>query len=167
MLSNLAMAMIMIPKTNLFVSLACRQVMGDGSMQQEMGASHNTSSADMGHHDRRHMGMGSSMDQNENCLVPEVESGAAMLALWANLITGILAALVSPLVGKASDAFGRIKIMAACSVAIFTAELVVVLVASMPDTFGVKWLYFSFLLDGLRLVDPPIVKAKGEFRRGS
>ena len=101
------------------------------------------------------MGMGSSpMGDNQYCQVPEVESGAAMLALWANLITGVLAALVSPLAGKISDALGRIKIMAGCSIGILAAALVVVLVASMPDTFGVKWLYFSFLLEGLRLVDP-------------
>lgn len=135
-------------------------------MQQKMGASatsHNATMADVGRHERRHTGMGSSsMDDNEYCQVPEVESGAAMLALWANLITGVLAALISPLAGKASDAFGRIKIMAGCSVVILASEIVVVLVASMPDTFSVKWLYFSFLLDGLRLVDfPTIVIEKG------
>ena len=126
-------------------------------MQHEMGTSHNASMAEMGQHERRHMDMGSSpMDHNEACQVPEVESGAAMLALWANLITGILAALVSPLAGKVSDAFGRIKIMAGCCIGILAAEFVVVLVASLPDTFNVKWLYFSFVLEGLRLVNPPI-----------
>ena len=149
------MAMIMIPKTNLFVSLVCRQVVGDGSTPHEMtGSSHNASMTDKGQHERRHMGMGSSpMDHNKACQVPEVESGAAMLALWANLITGALAALVSPVAGKLSDAFGRIKIMAGCCIGILAADVVVVLVASLPDTFSVKWLYFGFLLEGIRLVD--------------
>lgn len=156
LLSNLAMALVMVPKTNLFVSLVCRHVMGDGSVQHVMGAtsaSHNTSVAEPNHREKRHMGMrSSSIDYNEYCQVPEVESGAAMLALWANLITGVLAALITPLAGKISDGFGRIKIMAGCCIGILAAEFVVVLVAVMPDTFSIKWLYFSFLIEGLRLV---------------
>ena len=125
-------------------------------MPHKMGASHNASMAETGQLERRHMGMGSSpVDHNEACQLPEVESGAAMLALWANLITGVLAALISPLAGKISDTFGRIKIMAGCCIGILAAEFVVVLVASLPDTFSIKWLYFSFLIEGLRLVGSP------------
>ena len=153
------MALVMVPKTNLFVSLVCRQVIGDGSVQHEMSAtsaSYNTSVTVVNYDEKRHVSMGSSsMDYNEDCQVPEVESGAAMLALWANLVTGVLAALISSLAGKISDGFGRIKIMAGCCTGILAAEFVVVLVAVMPDTFSVKWLYFSFLIEGLRLVKDP------------
>lgn len=86
----------------------------------------------------------------EECQIAEVEAGAAMLALWANLITGVLAALVSPLAGKMSDTLGRIRVMAACGVGILLADLIMALIASMPDVFSMRWLYLSFILEGFR-----------------
>ena len=160
------MAMVIVPKTNLFVSLVCRQVMRDEPITQNIGELHNASVADIGRHKRRHTGMGSS-SMDKDCQLPEVESGAAMLALWANLITGVLAALISPLAGKASDTYGRINIMGGCCVMILLSEIVVVLVASMPDTFSVKWLYLSFLIDGLRLVNFPKEDTQSAFRNDS
>jgi MFS family permease len=75
-----------------------------------------------------------------------------MLTLWGNLIAGILGAIAAPFWGKMSDRYGRVKPLATASTVILISEVVVVLIAALPDMISLNWVYLAFLLEGLRLV---------------
>lgn len=88
-------------------------------------------------------------DYNPQCATKDVESATAMFNLWGNLITGLIAAAVTPFWGKLSDHFGRVKPLAASTTIIFVSEVVVVLVAKFPDTLSLGWMYLAFVLEGI------------------
>ncbi|KAL8979948.1 MAG: hypothetical protein Q9177_006007 [Variospora cf. flavescens] len=88
-------------------------------------------------------------DHNPQCSIEEVESATAMLTLYGNLIAGILGAITAPFWGKLSDRLGRIKPLAAASTVILGSEVVMVLVAKMPDTISLNWIYLTYVLEGL------------------
>lgn len=89
---------------------------------------------------------------NAQCSTDQVESATAIFTLYGNLIAGIIGALTAPLWGTLSDKFGRIKPLAAASTILWVSELVMVLVARLPDALPVNWLFLTYLLEGLRCV---------------
>jgi MFS family permease len=91
-------------------------------------------------------------DHNPQCSINAVESATAMLTLWGNLIAGVLGAIAAPYWGRLSDRYGRVKPLAAASTVILGSEVVVVLIATLPDIISLNWVYLAFLLEGFRLV---------------
>ena len=91
-------------------------------------------------------------DFNAQCSTDQVESATAIFTLYGNLIAGIIGALAAPLWGTLSDQFGRIRPLAAASTVLWLSELVMVLVARLPDVVPVNWLFLTYILEGLRCV---------------
>ena len=157
LLFNLAMGATMMPRTNIVISLICRKIQsahadsgdtmqtarrhGAGTMAQAMdGTANNTAGAVV---------IG---DYNPQCSIDSVESATAMLQLYGNLIAGILGAITAPVWGKLSDRYGRIRPLAAASTVILVSEIMMIIIAKLPDTFSVNWMYIPFFLEGLRFV---------------
>lgn len=143
-----------MPRTNVLISLICRKMLA---------GAHPTESEDASRLLRRHGGgmkMNETMtgdhssssiivgDYNPQCATDDIESAAAMLNLWGNLIAGILGAIVSPLWGKLSDRYGRIKVLAAVASVFLASEILVVLIARFPDVLDLNWVYLTFTLEG-------------------
>lgn len=157
LLFNLAMGATMMPRTNIVISLICRKVLsahadsgdamqhtrrhGAGTMAQAMDgtANHTAGAVVIG-------------DYNPQCSIDSVESATAMLQLYGNLIAGILGAIAAPIGGKLSDRYGRIRPLAAASTVILVSEIMMIIIAKLPDTFSVNWIYITFFLEGLRFV---------------
>ena len=160
-----------MPKMNVLISLICRnllQGMSASSQATPTGslshgsstslvprAAHNgysmsgTSDTAMGNYSTSTIIIG---EHNSQCSIKEVESATAMLTLYGNLIAGILGAVFAPIWGKLSDRYGRIKPLAAASTVILASEVVNLLVAVLPDTFSLNWIYVVYLLEGFRYV---------------
>lgn len=157
LLFNLAMGATMMPRSNIVISLICRKIL-----------SANADSDDAMQHTRRHGAgtMAQAMDgtanytaravvigdYNPQCSIDSVESATAMLQLYGNLIAGILGAIAAPIGGKLSDRYGRIRTLAAASTVILASEIMMIIIAKLPDTFSVNWIYSTFFLEGLRFV---------------
>ena len=157
LLFNLAMGATMMPRTNIVISLICRKILsahadsGDamqhtrrheaGTMAQAMGgaANHTTGAVVVG-------------DYNPQCSIDSVESATAMLQLYGNLIAGILGAIAAPIWGKLSDKYGRVRPLAAASTVILISEIMMIIIAKLPDTFSLNWIYITFFLEGIRFV---------------
>ena len=157
LLFNLAMGATMMPRTNVVISLICRKILsahadsGDtmqpirrhetGTMAQAMNgtANHTAGTVVIG-------------DYNPQCSIDSVESATAMLQLYGNLVAGILGAITAPIWGKFSDRYGRVRPLAAASSVILVSEIIMIIIAKLPDTFSVNWIYITFVLDGLRFV---------------
>ncbi|KAF2865347.1 major facilitator superfamily domain-containing protein [Massariosphaeria phaeospora] len=158
LLFNLAMGATSMPRMNVIVSLICRNVLAKDSLPNFSDSAMPLS--------RRHGGMprsSSSMsmnstasspaiiirDYNLQCAIPAVESSTALFNLWGNLLAGTIAAIATPIWGKLSDRFGRVKPLAAASSVMFASEVVVVLVAKYPDAMSLGWVYLAFVLEGI------------------
>ena len=157
LLFNLAMGATMMPRTNIVISLICRKILsahadsrdamqhtrryGAGTMAQAMDGTANYTA-----------GTVVIGDYNPQCSIDLVESATAMLQLYGNLIAGILGAIAAPIGGKLSDRYGRIRALAAASTVILASEIMLIIIAKLPDTFSVNWIYTTFFLEGLRFV---------------
>ena len=157
LLFNLAMGATMMPRTNVVISLICRKILsahadsgntmqairrhGTGTMAQAMDgtANHTADTVVIG-------------DYNPQCSIDSVESATAMLQLYGNLVAGILGAITAPIWGKLSDRYGRIRPLAAASTVTLVSEIMMIIIAKLPDTFSVYWIYLTFFLEGLRFV---------------
>lgn len=158
-----------MPKMNVLISLICRNLLQgmstssnatptsslpNGSSPSLMPrAAHNgysmsgTSDTEVGNYSTSMIIIG---EHNSQCSIKEVESATAILTLYGNLIAGILGAVFAPIWGKISDRYGRIKPLAAASTVILASEVVNLLVAVLPDTFSLNWIYVAYLLEGFR-----------------
>lgn len=154
LLFNLGMGATTMPKMNVLTSLLCRQILeaDPASMQHEprhdvsmmpskegMGQNHIASAVIIGEH-------------NPQCSIDRVESATSMLMLYGNLIAGIIGAVTAPFWGKLSDRYGRIRPLAVTSTIILASETIFVLVAKLPDSLSLNWIYLAYLLEGLRCV---------------
>lgn len=86
---------------------------------------------------------------NPQCRDPEVQSLVAKFNLYANLLSGLFAAIVAPHLGALSDRYGRKTVMLAVSFGGFAMEIVTILVGTYPDTISVYWILLGNLIDGL------------------
>jgi MFS family permease len=91
-------------------------------------------------------------EYNPQCSIKEVESAAAMLNLWGNLIAGIIGAIATLFWGKISDQYGRVKPLAAAATVILVSDFVMVLIAKFPDVLPLNLVYLAFVLEGIRSV---------------
>ncbi|KAF2488790.1 tetracycline-efflux transporter-like protein [Lophium mytilinum] len=152
LLLSIAMGATSMPRMNVLISLICRNIVTENTP-----ASHDPMQGARRHADMDVGGAPSNQtssavivgDYNPQCSVPEVESAAAMLNLWGNLIAGVLGAITLPFWGKLSDHYGRVKPLAASGTLILVSEVVMVLLATLPDSLSLNWVYLTFVLEGL------------------
>ncbi|KAJ5947869.1 hypothetical protein N7466_000884 [Penicillium verhagenii] len=88
-------------------------------------------------------------EDNPQCRVPEVQAKVAQLQLYINLISGLVAALISPWLGRLSDAYGRTKLIAVCGFCAACSELITCFLGTWPDTLSSNLFLLGALVDGL------------------
>lgn len=88
-------------------------------------------------------------EDNPQCQIPEVSARTAQFTLAGTLISGCIAAVVSPKLGALSDRYGRKPILMYGSFGMFVTELLTICAANYPETFHVSWLLVGFFFDGL------------------
>ena len=130
---TLAFGSVLVPKLNLIVSLVCQEYLSDRAVHDP-------------HFQFMPVDFGA---ENPQCRVPEVQSMVSKFTLYANLITGILAAVTSPKLGALSDRYGRLRILAMTSLGFFLGEIITIVAATYPEMFPVHWLLLGFAFDGL------------------
>lgn len=86
---------------------------------------------------------------NPQCRIPAVQARVSRFTLYGNVITGLLSAITSPMLGALSDRFGRTRMIAFVSSGMLVTETITILAARMPETFSVNWLFLGFVCDGL------------------
>lgn len=129
----LAFGGIIVPKLNLILTLICREYMS------ERAATDPTffwAPVILG-------------EDNEQCRIPAVQARVSQFTLYGSLISGLLAAIVSPKLGALSDRYGRKPVLMYCSAGMFVTEIVTICAANYPDTFPVAWLLIGYLFEGL------------------
>ncbi|KAI9810136.1 MAG: hypothetical protein M1827_006662 [Pycnora praestabilis] len=133
LLFTLAFGGSMVPKLNLILTLICRQYLVDRAVNDP---SYQFMPVIVG-------------GENPQCRIPEVQSLVANFTLYANLLSGILCAFTSPVLGALSDRYGRKKIIIITTSGMLVGELITIIAASCPDTVSVYWLLLGYLSDGL------------------
>lgn len=88
-------------------------------------------------------------DNNPQCKIPEVQALVTKFILYGTLISGILAAIVSPKLGALSDQYGRLRVMCCGTMGLLLQEVVIICVATWPDELSVNWILLGFMFDGL------------------
>jgi MFS family permease len=88
-------------------------------------------------------------DNNPQCRIPEVQTLVSRFILYYNLVTGLLASIVSPRLGSLSDRYGRKKLMAINTVGVLIGEIFTIIVAAKPEEASVKLLLVGAFFDGL------------------
>jgi MFS family permease len=73
-----------------------------------------------------------------------------MFSLWGNVIAGILGAIMTSVWGRVSDRYGRVKALGAATATMLLSQGIEVLMAVLPDFFTLKWIYVSYIFEGLR-----------------
>ena len=87
--------------------------------------------------------------ENPQCQIPEVQALVSRFQLFANLVPGILAAIISPKLGALSDRYGRTWIIAASITGGLISDVITIMAGTWPDVVSVYWLFAGYLLDGL------------------
>ena len=153
---NLAMGATSMPRMNVITSLVCRNFLSETLIPSEkLESRHNMVPHTTPMEALAHSNASSAViigDHNPQCSIVEVESATAIITLYGNLIAGVLGAVAAPLWGKVSDRFGRIKPLAAASTVLLGSELVMIIIAKLPDVLSVNWILLTYFLEGLRCV---------------
>lgn len=87
--------------------------------------------------------------ENPQCRIPEVQALVSKFTLYANLITGLISAVISPKLGELSDRYGRVPMISLTTLGLLFSELITIIVATYPDTFSVKWILLGYFFDGI------------------
>ena len=66
-------------------------------------------------------------------------------------------AIAAPIGWKLSDRYGRIRPLAAASTVILVSEIIMIIIAKLPDTFSVDWIYITFSWKGSDLSDRNLI----------
>ena len=157
LLFNLAMGATTMPRANIVISLTCRKILSahadsDDAMQHTRRHEAGTMAQAMNGTTNSTAGAVVIGDYNPQCSIDSVASATAMLQLYGNLIAGILGAIAAPIGGKLSDRYGRIRPLAAASSVSLVSEIMMIVIAKLPDTFSINWIYITFFLEGFRFV---------------
>ncbi|EEA28996.1 hypothetical protein TMatcc_002646 [Talaromyces marneffei ATCC 18224] len=122
-----------VPKINLVLSIVCRDYFAD---QKAKDPAFTYLPVIFG-------------GENDQCRIPQVQSNAAQILLYVNLISGFLSALASPRLGDLSDRYGRIPLMSLCVVGTLVSEVFVTFIAAYPEHASINWLLVAAFVDGL------------------
>ncbi|KAF7877163.1 hypothetical protein EAF04_000848 [Stromatinia cepivora] len=129
----LAVGGIIVPKLNLILALVCRSYLAERSSQDPNFLF-------------TPVLLGS---DNPQCRIPEVQSLVTKFTLAITIITGIISAIMSPVLGAWSDRNGRKKILAISSLGGFLTEIITILAYKYPDIVSYHWLLAGAVFDGL------------------
>lgn len=132
-LFSLSFGGIIVPKLNLILGLVCEEYFSERSRKDAT----------------FHMTPVMPGGENPQCRIPEVQALVSKFTLYANLITGLLAAVTSPKLGELSDRYGRVPMMSLTTLGLLVSELITILVATCPDTFSVNWILLGYFFDGI------------------
>lgn len=88
-------------------------------------------------------------EDESRCTTPEVESKATNFMTGATLIAGLLAAMISPMLGELSDYYGRKPVLCYVACGSLVAEILTICAAKYPESFPVYWLYLGYACEGL------------------
>ncbi|KAH8660046.1 major facilitator superfamily domain-containing protein [Xylariales sp. PMI_506] len=133
-LASLAFGLTVVPRVNVLVTLICQQIADELPAGRQMAPNGTTIS--MGSYDAR-------------CSSPVVTAGVAFMSTYRDLTAGIIGAIMSYYLGKLSDRVGRRKVLLLNGVGILLSELVLLLVVALPQSLDYRWLFLSFVIDGL------------------
>ncbi|KAA8569928.1 hypothetical protein EYC84_002267 [Monilinia fructicola] len=129
----LAVGGIIVPKLNLILTLVCRSYLAERSSQDP---NFLFTPVILG-------------DENPQCRIPEVQSLVTKFTLTITIVTGIISAIMSPVLGAWSDRNGRKKILAISSLGGFLTEVITILAGKYPDVVSYQWLLAGAVFDGL------------------
>lgn len=87
--------------------------------------------------------------ENDQCRIPEVQSGVSMMMLWIGVLSGVAAAASSPKLGALSDRYGRKIVLIMTSFGMIGSEAIYICAATWPETFPVYLLLLAAVIDGL------------------
>ncbi|KAI9889570.1 MAG: hypothetical protein M1814_005173 [Vezdaea aestivalis] len=130
----LAFGVSMVPKLDLTIELLCRQLLSEHAL-----APPNVPSSPYPPSQKNPMCQTS---------VP-VQIATSNFTLATGLISGIIAAITSPILGDLSDRKGRKYLLAVTSLGTLVGEVIFILAATFPRTVSVYWILASSALDGL------------------
>jgi MFS family permease len=128
LINSVAFGLTAVPRMNLIVSLVCRHVL----------------QGIPGEHEPVIVG-----GHNAQCAAGDMSSKTALVASYGLVIMGIFSAVMSPLMGSLSDKVGRIKVLGINMTGIIFSEIVLLLVASLPEMLDYRWIYLAYAIDGL------------------
>lgn len=150
----------MVPRVSVLVASICRELVdldvssdsvrprqheqppdgmpagANGGTQGSMGTNETATSLPMGSYDPR-------------CATAQITASVAFMSTYRDIIVGILGAFMSFYLGKLSDRVGRVKILVFNGIGILIAEFFLVLVVAFPQYLNYRWLFLSFVVDGL------------------
>lgn len=122
------MGITAVPRVNLVISLVCRHVLlSSGSSQEPVVIG----------------------GFNAHCLTGEVSSETALFASYGTFIAGVLSAVMSTVLNKLSDRVGRVKIIFVSMIGLVTSEIIIVVVAKLPELLDYRFYYLAYAADGL------------------
>ncbi|KAF4630757.1 hypothetical protein G7Y89_g7381 [Cudoniella acicularis] len=84
-----------------------------------------------------------------HCRILAVQSQVAIFKLLCSLISGSIAAVVVPKLGKLLDRYGRKPLLLCAIAGMLANEVVTILAATFSATASVNWIIFGSVFDGL------------------
>lgn len=129
----LAFGGIVVPKLNFILALVCRDYLSD-RQTQEPSFSYVPPST---------------LGENPQCRIPEVQAKVTEFTLYMSLISGVLSAITCPKIGALSDRYGRTSILALLTSGGLANEVVTILAARYPEIVSYRWLLLGAVFDGI------------------
>ena len=138
----------MVPRVSVLKALICQDLVNHDMLGSDVSSrrhemtgpsiSHNETTADIsvGSYDRR-------------CSGAQVTAAVAYMSTYRDLTTGVIGAITSYYLGQLSDTIGRVKVLALNGIGILISEIIMILVVTFPKYLNYRWLFLSFVIDGL------------------
>lgn len=124
---------VIVPKLNLILSLICQEYFSEKSFSDP---SFHLMPVILG-------------EENPQCRIAPVQALVSKFTLYGNLISGLLAAIISPKLGALSDRYGRTKLIAMTTLGLSMSEVITIIVATYSDMLSVNWILLGYAFDGL------------------
>ncbi|KAF1997126.1 MFS general substrate transporter [Amniculicola lignicola CBS 123094] len=129
LLFTLAFGGIVVPKLNLIVDLICNDYWEEQAINDPSG-------------------LVPPID-GDRCRNDAISARTALFILYGGLATGILSAFTGPMLGAASDRYGRKPVMVLTAFGALGGEVLTILAAKYPDTVDVNWILLGYAIDGI------------------
>ncbi|KAF2107220.1 tetracycline-efflux transporter-like protein [Lophiotrema nucula] len=128
LLFSLAFGGIVVPKLNLINDLICNNYYADKTL---------------------HGPLDDPSQLVDRCQNDAVSAEVSLYMLYANLCSGLLAAITSPKLGALSDRYGRRKLLVVTTCGVLVGEIITIIAAKYPETVDVNWILVGYAADGI------------------